>query len=77
MANVNRLRQLLESGQITQEDLTGMTLSGRLGGEAPAMPDFQGNQLRQMLAEATAANQPQGFVRNGRPWRGAGRIAAG
>lgn len=64
MANVNRLRQLLDSGQITQEDLTGITLSGRLGGEAPAMPDPQGNQLRQMLAEATAANQPQGFVRN-------------
>lgn len=61
--NLNRLRQMIEAGQLTEDDLRGETLSGSLGGAPP--PVAQGNVLRQMLARATAANEPnQGFVRN-------------
>lgn len=63
MATLNQLRAALQAGAITEDDLRGATLSGRLSGGS-AMPDPQGNELRRLLAQATAANEPQGFIRN-------------
>ncbi len=70
MQDVNRLRDLLAAGAITEDDLASMTIGGNMGG-APAQGPAPQNALARMLSPQeefaqgdTSGQLPMGSMRN-------------
>lgn len=65
-ASVNELRRMLEAGQITEADLAGMTLSGKIGPStaAPSAPALALSEQEAFAAGGEQGPLPMGSMRN-------------
>lgn len=65
-ANVNELRKMLEAGQIAEADLSGMTISGRLGAapQATPAPAFTPSEQEAFFSGGERGALPMGSMRN-------------